>query len=126
MFAVRYAVVQPDAVRGVDEIAAQNFGGRAQGIVRIHVLLVFRFGQPPVIAQSRNHGVGSLDMRGRILIFKALETHADFQSQRLGQGDGRGRLEILPRAVRGRSQHRKPSPARSGCFGSTAGGSSRI
>jgi quinoprotein glucose dehydrogenase len=68
------------AVRGVDEIATENSGGRAQGIVRIDILLVFRFRQPPVIAQRRNQGVGGFDMRNRILVFKTLETDADFKS----------------------------------------------
>ena len=38
-------------------------------------------------------------MRGRILVLKALKAYADLQRQRLGQGDGGGGLEILPRAV---------------------------
>src|SRR5674476_1333697 len=77
----RGAVVQSDHVRGIHEVAVQESGGRTQGIACIHVLLVFRIRQPPMIAQSRNQGVGGLGMSGRKLVLQALEAHPDLERQ---------------------------------------------
>src|SRR5450759_1911210 len=101
VLAVPDAVVQSDHVRSVHEVAVQEFGGRTQGIACIHVLLVFRIRQPPVIAQSRNQGVGGLGMSGRILVLKALEAHPDLERKGLGQADRSGGLEVLTGAVGG-------------------------
>src|SRR5689334_4843152 len=98
MTPARNRVSHLPAVPGVNEIAVQSFGGRAQAVTCLQVLLI---GAPtlhvPLIAQRCNRGVGGLGARGRKLVLKILKTCAERERQRLGQYDGGDWLEILAR-----------------------------
>ncbi len=57
-------------VTGVCEIAAENFGGRAQAVACIQVVLVSRILQPLMIAERRNQGVGGFGLRAGYCVSK--------------------------------------------------------
>src|SRR5271157_2111692 len=83
VLAVGELVARAPGMRGVDEVAIQNSGGRAQAVACVQVLLVVRTLEAPMIAQSSNQGVGGLGVRGRILFSKSLETGPHLEGQRL-------------------------------------------